>query len=63
MSKKDPAKTQLRYEVIIQEDEATGDLMLPIPEEVLRSLNLQEGDDVEFEVDKEGTLYIKKATK
>lgn len=63
MSKKDPAKTQLRYEVIIQEDTATGDFLLPIPEEVLRSLKLQEGDDVEFEVSKDGTLYIKKAHK
>ena len=50
MSKKDPAKTQIRYEVIIQEDDATGDLLLPIPEELLRALKLQEGDDVEFEV-------------
>lgn len=63
MSKKDPAKTQIRYEVIIQEDDATGDLILPIPEELLRALKLQEGDDVEFEVASDGTLYIKKAHK
>lgn len=63
MAKKDPAKTQIRYEVIVQEDEKTGDILLPIPEEVLRSLDLKEGDDVEFEMDADGTLYIKKAYK
>lgn len=63
MAKKDPAKTQIRYEVIVQEDEKTGDILLPIPEEVLRSLDLKEGDDVEFEMDNDGTLYIKKAYK
>ena len=63
MAKRDPAKTQMRYEVIVQEDEQTGDILLPIPDEVLRSLDLKEGDDVEFEIDDNGTLYIKKAYK
>lgn len=52
-----------RYEVITQEDPETGDLILPIPQPVLDSLGLKEGDEIEFEVDDKGTLYIKKASK
>jgi len=52
-----------RYEVITQEDPETGDLILPIPQPILDSLGLKEGDEVEFEVDDKGTLYIKKASK
>ena len=52
-----------RYEVITQEDPETGDLILPIPQPVLDGLGLKEGDEVEFEVDKDGTIYVKKASK
>lgn len=55
--------TSIRYEVITQEDPITGDLILPIPQPVLDGLGLKEGDDVEFEVGKDGTIYIKKASK
>ena len=49
-----------RYEVITQEDPDTGDLIIPIPEPVLKSLGWKEGDDVEIEIDKEGKLFLKK---
>jgi AbrB family looped-hinge helix DNA binding protein len=54
------ANKDIRYEVITQEDPETGDLILPIPQPVLDSLGWKEGDQVEFEVDKEGKIYIKK---
>ena len=51
---------QVRYEIITQEDPETGDLIIPIPEPVLRDLGWKEGDDVEIELDKEGRIYLKK---
>lgn len=55
--------TQLRYEVITQEDPETGDLLLPIPQPVLDDLGWKEGDEVEFEIDSDGKIYMKKANK
>jgi hypothetical protein len=52
-----------RYEVITQEDPETGDLILPIPQPILDSLGLKEGDEIEFEVDDMGVMYIRKASK
>lgn len=52
-----------RYEVITHEDPETGDLILPIPQPVLDNLGWKEGDEVEFEIDKHGVIYIKKASK
>lgn len=60
MAKKNPGQDQKRYEVITQEDPETGDLILPIPPKVLKQLGWKEGDELEFEVDKTGTIYIKK---
>jgi hypothetical protein len=60
MAKKNPAQTHLRYEVITQEDPATGDLLIPIPPNVLQELGWKEGDDVEFEIGKNGEIYISK---
>lgn len=53
----------VRYEVITQEDPDTGDLIIPIPIPVLKSLGWKEGDDVEIGVDKDGNLFLKKAEK
>lgn len=54
---------ETRYEVITQEDPETGDLIIPIPDIVLNQLGWKEGDEIEFEVDDKGTIYVKKATK
>ena len=50
----------VRYEVIVQEDPETGDLLLPIPQEVLDSLGWTEGDDIKFDVCQDGTFTLKK---
>jgi AbrB family looped-hinge helix DNA binding protein len=49
-----------RYEVITQEDPETGDLIIPIPEEILKKMGWKEGDDIEVGVDEEGKLFLKK---
>lgn len=50
----------VRYEVITQEDPDTGDLIIPIPEPVLRSLGWKEGDDVDISIDDDGKIYLNK---
>lgn len=59
MAKPGPGQEQKVYEVITQEDE-NGDLLIPIPEEVLRSLGWKEGMEVEIDVDTNGNLYLKR---
>jgi len=54
-----PGKHKTRYEVITQEDE-NGDLIVPVPLQVLKSLGWNEGDSVEIGVDDNGDLYLKK---
>ena len=44
----------------VQEDPKTGDLLLPIPQQVLDSLGWGEGDDVDFDIGTDGKIYIKK---
>ena len=60
MAKNNPALSQTRYEVITQEDPETGDLILPIPEPILRAMGWKEGDDIDIDIDNEGKLYLKK---
>jgi hypothetical protein len=60
MPKKNPAQTNLRYEVITQEDPETGDLIIPIPPQVLLQLGWKEGDEIKFDVGQDGKIYIKK---
>lgn len=60
MAKNNPALSQTRYEVITQEDPETGDLILPIPEPILRAMGWKEGDDINIDIDNEGKLYLKK---
>ncbi len=50
-----------RYEVIVQEDEETGDLLLPLPPDLLKSLDWKEGDELEFNIDDKGNYVISKA--
>ena len=35
------------YEVITQKDEETGDVLLPIPQHLLKQLGWKNGDDIE----------------
>lgn len=48
------------YEVITQEDPETGDLILPLPEPLLKELGWKEGDDIQFDVDDKGRIILRK---
>lgn len=63
MPKNNPAASDVRYEVITQEDPETGDIILPIPEPVLKSMGLKEGDEIEINIGPNGELLLKKASK
>jgi len=60
MPKPNPGASDVRYEVITQEDPETGDLILPIPEPVLKSMGWKEGDEIKIELGPNGELYLKK---
>ena len=46
------------YEVTVQQDPVTGELIIPIPPEVLQRLDWKEGDEITFNRDREGKLVI-----
>jgi hypothetical protein len=48
-----------RYEVITQEDE-NGDVLLPIPPELLVRMGWKEGDEISFDLDKSGRWILRK---
>ena len=60
MSKNNPGESDVRYEVITQEDPESGDIIIPIPEPILKKMGWKEGDDVEIGVNKDGSLFLKK---
>ena len=60
MSNKNPAQSYDRYEVITQEDPETGDMLIPIPPQLLKELGWKEGDDVDFSIDDKGRIILKK---
>jgi hypothetical protein len=60
MPKKNPAKAYDSYEVITQEDPETGDILIPLPPQLLRDLGWKEGDDVDFSIDEKGRIILKK---
>jgi len=59
MAKIGPGQERKVYEVITQEDE-NGDLLLPIPDEVLKQLGWKEGMEIEVDIDSNGNLYLKR---
>lgn len=61
MPKNNPAASDVRYEVITQEDPETGDIILPIPEPVLKAMGLKEGDEIHIDIGPNGELFLKKA--
>jgi len=60
MPKNNPGESDVRYEVITQEDPETGDIILPIPEPILKQMGWKEGDELDISVDSDGKLFIKK---
>lgn len=57
-----PGQDHVRYEVITQETDE-GDLLIPLPLPLLKSLGWQEGEEVEIGIDDNGQLFLKKANK
>jgi hypothetical protein len=53
----------INYEVIVQEDPETGDLILPIPQELLDRMGWREGDDLEWNQTTDGAWLLSKAVK
>ena len=60
MSKKNPAQSYDSYEVITQADPETGDMLIPLPPQLLKDLGWKEGDDVDFSIDEKGRIILKK---
>lgn len=60
MSKKKLAEKNIRYEVITQEDPETGDLLIPIPPEILKEMGWKENDEIELDIKEDGTIYVQK---
>jgi len=58
-----PAKakrSKTRYEVITQEDNESGDMIIPLPMVLLEQLGWKEGDNLEIGFDKDGQIFLKK---
>lgn len=51
---------EFSYEVITQEDPQTGELILPIPPELMREMGWVEGDELKFDQDDQGRWIISK---
>lgn len=60
MSKTKPTAPEFTFEVITQEDPDTGDLLLPLPPELLREMGWSEGTELDLDVDDQGRWVIQK---
>lgn len=60
MSKNQPGYDKVRYEVITQQDNESDDVILPIPEPLLKSLGWKEGDEIEIGINQDGSLFLKR---
>lgn len=60
---KDYENKPVRYTVITQEDDETGDLLVPLPEPLLKEMGWKEGDDIRIEVDTTGRYILHKISK
>lgn len=52
--------TNYRYEVITQEDPETGEVILPLPPELLEQVGWKEGDQIEWIEGKDGSWILQK---
>jgi hypothetical protein len=59
--KKKQEEQLLSWEVITQEDPETGDLILPIPPELLSRLGWKEGDQLEWRQESNGSWVLARA--
>jgi len=60
MPKNKNAQENIRYEVITHEDPETGDMIIPLPPQLLSELGWKEGDNIDFQIDENGRVIIKK---
>jgi len=60
MSKKNPAHRYDSFEVITQEDPDTGDMLIPLPPQLLKDLGWKEGDEIDFSIDENGRIIVQK---
>lgn len=51
---------KITYEVVTQEDPDTGDIFLPLPQELLDKMGWTEGDTLEWKQDSDGNWVIYK---
>ncbi len=56
-------QNNITYEVIVQEDPDNGDLILPIPQELLDQMGWKEGDDLEWKETSDGGWVLSKVSK
>lgn len=50
----------IRYEVILSEDPESGDLIMPLPEELLKKLGWGEGDNLKWNQTDDGAWVLSK---
>jgi len=60
MSNNNPTTPEFTYEVLTQEDPETGELILPIPPELMKQMGWREGDELSFDQDDQGRWIISK---
>lgn len=54
------SKSNHSYEVITHEDSATGDIILPLPAELLEQVGWKEGDEIKWVEGKDGAWILQK---
>lgn len=50
----------ISYEVILQEDKETGDLILPLPQELLDRMGWKPGDNLDWSQSDNGSFILTK---
>jgi hypothetical protein len=55
-----PTNPEFQYEVILSEDPDTGELILPIPPQLMAEMGWVEGDTLDFDQDDRGRWVIRK---
>lgn len=50
-----------KWTVIVEKDQDSEDLILPIPEELMEKMGWKEGDDLEFDILDNGCFSITRA--
>lgn len=48
------------YEVIVQKDDESDDLLIPLPPDMLKKLGWKPGDTIDWSIDANGRWVIKK---